>query len=124
VEPVLSLDSVGYRYGDLWALRGIDLRVSEGEILGILGPNGSGKSTLLKLMDGLLPPAEGEIRIRGRLMRNIARAELARDVAMVAQENYFRFSFTALEVVLMGRYPHMKRLQFEGRTMSPPRFWT
>ena len=39
---------------------------------------------------------------------------MAREVAMVSQENYFRFSFSSLEVVLMGRFPHLKRLQFEG----------
>lgn len=115
MEPVLNLNSIGFCYGSNWALRGIDLRLEEGEIIGILGPNGSGKSTLLKLMDGLLTPAEGEIRVHGRTLGDMGRAELAREVAMVAQENYFRFSFTALEVVMMGRYPHMKRLQFEGR---------
>jgi len=115
VEPILNLENIGYCYGNQVALKGIDLSVTGGEILGILGPNGSGKSTLLKLMDGLLSPGEGEIQLRGNSFQGLDRSELARDVAMVAQENYFRFSFTALEVVLMGRYPHLKRLQFEGR---------
>jgi iron complex transport system ATP-binding protein len=115
MEPVLTLKNVGYCYGDHRVLNCVDAELREGEILGVLGPNGSGKSTLLKLMDGLLAPAEGEIRIRDRLLEDLNRFEVARDVAMVAQENYFRFSFTALEVVLMGRYPHLKRLQFEGR---------
>jgi iron complex transport system ATP-binding protein len=115
VEPVLTLKNISYRYGEAWALKGIDLSLMGGEILGILGPNGSGKSTLLKVMDGLLTPREGEIRIRNRAFQDLNRSELARDVAMVAQENHFLFSFTALEVVLMGRFPHLKRLQFEGR---------
>jgi iron complex transport system ATP-binding protein len=115
VEPILTLENIGHCYGNQRALAGIDLSLMDGEILGILGPNGSGKSTLLKVLDGLLTPMEGEIRIHGRLFRDLNRSELARDVAMVAQENYFRFSFTALEVVLMGRYPHLKRLQFESR---------
>lgn len=115
MEPVLSLQTIGFCYGQQPALAGIDLRVMDGELLGIIGPNGSGKSTLLKIMGGLLTPAEGEISLRGRPLCELSRSELARDVAMVAQENYFRFAFTALEVVLMGRYPHLKRLQFEGR---------
>lgn len=114
MEPILTLKNISHSYGSQRALNGIDLSVMDGEILGVLGPNGSGKSTLLKVLDGLLTPLDGEIRIRGRLFRELNRSELARDVAMVAQENYFRFSFTALEVVLMGRYPHLKRLQFEG----------
>jgi iron complex transport system ATP-binding protein len=115
MEPVLSLQNIGFCYGQQPALTGIDLRLKDGEILGIIGPNGSGKSTLLKIMGGLLAPTDGDIRLHGRPLRALHRPELAREIAMVAQENYFRFAFTALEVVLMGRYPHLKRLQFEGR---------
>lgn len=115
MEPVLTLRNIGYRYGDDWALENINLDVGEGEILGILGPNGSGKSTLLKVMDNLLVPQEGHIKIRGMSYKDMKRAAFAREVAMVAQENHFRFSFSCLEVVVMGRFPHLKRLQFEGK---------
>ena len=114
MEPVLTLKNIGFRYGEKWALKGIDLHINVGEILGIIGPNGSGKSTLLKIMDGVLIPQEGEIIIRRTPFRELRRMEIAREVAMVSQENYFRFSFSSLEVVLMGRFPHLKRLQFEG----------
>jgi len=115
VEPVLSLHTIGFCYGQQPALTGVDLRLMDAEILGIIGPNGSGKSTLLKIMGGLLTPTDGAILLHGRPLRGLNRPELAREIAMVAQENYFRFAFTALEVVLMGRYPHLKRLQFEGQ---------
>jgi iron complex transport system ATP-binding protein len=110
----MSLKNVGFRYGHVWALKGVYLQVNAGEIVGILGPNGSGKSTLLKVMDGMLVPQEGEIRIRNKTLVSLARSRIAREIAMVAQENYFRFSFSTLEVVLMGRFPHLKGLQFEG----------
>jgi iron complex transport system ATP-binding protein len=111
----MTLKNIGYRYEDAWALRGIDLTLNAGEIVGILGPNGSGKSTLLKIMDGMLVPQAGEITVRNAPLKSLKRSIFAREVAMVAQENHFRFSFTALEVVLMGRFPHLKRLQFEGQ---------
>ncbi len=114
MESRLSLKNVGFRYGQDWAVRGIDLKLVPGEILGILGPNGSGKSTLLRLMDGLLAPQEGEIQVQGNNLTRMTRSGIAREVAMVAQEQHFRFSFTALEVVLMGRFPHLRSLQFEG----------
>jgi iron complex transport system ATP-binding protein len=91
----------------------VDLDVFPGEMLGILGPNGSGKTTLLKLLDGMLLPCEGAVLVRGKSMAALKRGEVAKVVAMVAQENFFRFDFSVLEVVLMGRFPHLGRLQFE-----------
>lgn len=114
MEPILTLKNVGFRYGNGWVLKGVNLQIRGGEILGILGSNGSGKSTLLKIMDGLLTPREGEVYIRNKPMAKMERASLAKEIAMVSQENHFGFSFSTLEVVLMGRFPHLKRLQFEG----------
>jgi iron complex transport system ATP-binding protein len=110
----MRLKNIGYRYDKTWVLKGIDLDLKEGEIVGILGPNGSGKSTLLKIMDGVLKPQEGEIYVRNKPFHGYKRSAFAKEVAMVSQENTFRFSFTSLEVVLMGRFPHLKRMQFEG----------
>jgi len=113
MEPILTLTKAGFRYGASWAVRGVDLDVFPGEMLGILGPNGSGKTTLLKLLDGMLHPHEGEVLVRGKIMVTLKRGEVAKVVAMVAQETFFRFDFSVLEVVLMGRFPHLGRLQFE-----------
>ena len=113
MEPILTLTKAGFRYGASWAVRGVDLHVFPGEMLGILGPNGSGKTTLLKLLDGMVLPHEGEVLVRGKSMGTLTRGEVAKVVAMVTQENFFRFDFSVLEVVLMGRFPHLGRLQFE-----------
>jgi iron complex transport system ATP-binding protein len=112
--PVLSLKKVGFRYDRSWALKGLDLDVKPGELLAVLGPNGSGKSTLLKVVDGILAPQEGYVLLKDRPISKYARSDVAKQVAMVAQENHFRFSFSALEVVLMGRFPRLGRFQFEG----------
>jgi iron complex transport system ATP-binding protein len=66
-------------------------------------------------MDGILVPQDGEILIEDSPYAAFGRNHLAREVAMVAQESHFRFSFSTLEVVLMGRFPHLRRLQFEGK---------
>ncbi len=115
MEPLLKLRKIDFSYDTSWVLKGIDLDIFPGEVFGILGPNGSGKSTLLKLMDGILLPGKGEILLKGYPISDCSRAEIARQVAMVAQESHFRFSFSVLEVVLMGRFVHMKGSQFEGR---------
>lgn len=114
MEPVLTLDKVSFKYEDAWILKDVTLRTYEGEILGVLGPNGSGKSTLLRVMDGSLQPQQGEVLLGKRPLVSLSRIDVARQIAMVAQENYFRFAFSVLEVVLMGRFPHLGRLQFEG----------
>ena len=111
---ILTLKNIGFAYGPLRVLQGIDLEIKPGEMIGILGPNGSGKSTLLKILDGVLPAQEGSISLYDQPLQKLKRRQIARQIAMVAQENHFRFSFTALEVVLMGRFPHLKRLQFES----------
>ena len=115
MEPILTLKDVGFRYGLHWAVRGVDIEIRSGEILGVLGPNGSGKTTLLKIMDGMLRPQEGQVHMGGESILSLTRARIARKIAMVAQETHFRFAFSALEVVLMGRFPHLGRLQFEGK---------
>lgn len=113
--PILTLKHVGFRYTDHWALKDIQLDISPGEILGVLGPNGSGKSTLLKIMGGMLRPQEGQTRLHHHSLSQLKRSEIARIIAFVSQENHFQFDFSALEVVLMGRFPHLRRLQFEDK---------
>ena len=113
--PVLSLKKVGFRYDRSWVLKDLDFDVGQGEVWGIIGPNGSGKSTLLKVVDGVLGPQEGEVLLKGSPVAGYTRSGLAAVVAMVAQENYFNFSFSVLEVVLMGRFPHLGWFQFEGK---------
>ena len=115
MEPVLSLKKVGFSYDGFWAIRDLDLDVKQGELLAVLGPNGSGKSTLLKVVDGILTPQEGEVLLKDRPVSRYTRSDVAKEVAMVAQETHFNFSFSALEVVLMGRFPRLGSFQFEGK---------
>src|SRR5579864_2567913 len=65
------------RYGGIEALKGIDLEVGEGELVGLLGPNGAGKSTLVKILVGLVRPSSGEAQVAGaRAGSRAARASL------------------------------------------------
>jgi iron complex transport system ATP-binding protein len=114
MDRVMNLDRVGYRYGSHWALRGVSMEIGAGELVGILGPNGSGKTTLLKVADRILDAHEGTLSLRGQPIQAYNRTALAREIAMVPQENHFQFVFSCLEVVLMGRFAHMGLFQFEG----------
>jgi len=64
VSALLEIDGLHAGYGDHEILRGVGLRVEEGEIVAVIGPNGAGKSTLLKTIAGLLSPREGAVRFR------------------------------------------------------------
>ncbi len=85
-------------------LREVSLRVRAGELLALAGMNGAGKSTLLKILSGELEPDQGEVRLSGKPLSGWSLRELARQRAVMPQENRLVFPFPALDVVVMGRY--------------------
>ena len=85
-----------------------------GEFVAVLGRNGSGKTLTLHTLAGLRGAAEGEVLLEGRPLRQLARAAIARRVGVLTQDSEEGFATTALESVLLGRYPHLKLLQWEG----------
>lgn len=66
MRPFVEIEGVGFNYGEVRVLEGINLTVEPGDFLGIIGPNGSGKTTLLRIMLGLLAPATGAVRLFGK----------------------------------------------------------
>lgn len=113
---VVNIEQIGFRYNAHWVLKDISFEIRKGEFLGIIGPNGSGKTTLLKVIDGILKPEEGEVRINGISSKKMKRDALAKIVAVVAQDFQMTFPFSVHEVVLMGRAPHLNKWKFEGET--------
>ena len=63
---LIELTNLEKRYGKKEALNGVNLTIGRGKIIGLLGPNGSGKTTLIKLLNGLLQPTSGEIKVNGK----------------------------------------------------------
>lgn len=112
----LSIRDLCFSYGDRPVLKDIRLEVGQGELVGIVGPNGCGKSTLLKLISGVLKPESGTIYLGGDDASRLAPRRRAVQVAVVPQTPVVPATFTALEVVLMGRTPHLGLLQWEGRS--------
>jgi iron complex transport system ATP-binding protein len=111
------LQAADLRFGYTAARRvidGVSLEVPEGSAVGILGPNGSGKTTLLRLLSGGLTPDNGGVTLDGLSLRSIRPRLLARRIAVVPQETALAFDYTVLEIVLMGRYPHLGPFEIEG----------
>lgn len=105
--------SGGYHKEDV--IRGLSLDVNQGDFLGVIGPNGSGKTTLLRLATRVLPVKGGEILYKDKNVARMNLKEFCRKVAFVSQDISTGFSFTVMEMVLMGRIPHLKRLQYETK---------
>jgi iron complex transport system ATP-binding protein len=112
--PALRVSDLNAGYGGTQVLHDVSFEVTPGEMLAIVGPNGAGKSTLLRIAGGTMRPWRGEIDLLGRARAAYERRELARAVATVSQENPLAFRFTVLEIVLMGRAPHVGAFHFES----------
>jgi len=113
--PMLEAEEVTVRYGTIVALERASLAIARREMLAIVGPNGSGKSTLLRVLSGVRSTAAGRVRLGGRDLEAMPRRDVARAVAVVPQETLLHFPFSVIEVVLMGRAPHLGRFGFPGR---------
>jgi iron complex transport system ATP-binding protein len=110
----VSFSYTGIKGGVPLVLDRVSLQIERGTIAALLGPNGSGKSTLIRLMSGIVSPLAGEIRIAGRSMRQLARRDVARRLAVVPQETQTTFDFSVIDMVLMGRYAHLGPFELEG----------
>ncbi len=113
-RPLLEVRELTVAYGSRLALAGVDLRLERGSVVGLLGPNGAGKSTLVRAVSGVHAGYTGNVTVAGDDLRALPRKEVARRIAVVPQEPRFDFPFTALEVVVMGRHPHLAGLAFES----------
>ncbi|MCG3177703.1 MAG: Hemin import ATP-binding protein HmuV [Phycisphaerae bacterium] len=118
--PAFDVRGVEFAYpshsgtDEVRVLRKVSLQALAGRLLVVIGPNGSGKTTLLRCMAGILQPAGGQILLGGASISRLPPRRLARVLGLVPQETQLAFEFTVLQVVLMGRSPHMGRFGFEG----------
>ncbi len=112
VEVSFTYDRVGV--GARLVLDRVSVSVDRGSIVGLLGPNGSGKTTLLRILAGMLRPCAGRVILSGAPLDSMSRRAVARRIAVVPQETHSAFDFTVLDMVLMGRYPHLGAFELEG----------
>ncbi len=125
--PLLAADAVSFSYvasglsrtrrppdAGHDVLHNVSVSAARGAIVGLLGPNGSGKTTLLRLLAGTLAPLQGTVTLEGQSIARLSRLALAQRIAVVPQETHATFDVTALDIVLMGRYPHLGAFQLEG----------
>ena len=101
--PALELEAVQVAYGGVPAVRGVDLSVGRGEIVGLVGPNGAGKSSTLHAIVGAERLAGGDVRLRGRSLRGLRPEQVARlGVALVPEGRHIYASLTVAENLRLG----------------------
>ena len=108
-KSVFEVKDVSYSYGRNRVLNDLSLIIEQGKFYGIVGPNGCGKTTFLDLLVQNKTPGSGTIKFMGQEIREYTRRRLAREIALVPQDFYVKFSFTAREAVIMGRHPYISR---------------
>ncbi|MCP4622453.1 MAG: ABC transporter ATP-binding protein [bacterium] len=113
-NTVLKTEQLFFSYGNYVVLQDISFTVCAGTICGLIGPNGSGKTTLIKCVNGLLKPGKGHIMIDHLKVSGMPRKKAARLMAVVPQRTTVIFSFTALQMVVMGRAPVFGRMHVPG----------
>ena len=99
-KSVIEVQAVSRQFGDILAVDNVDLTIVQGEIFGLIGHNGAGKSTLLKMMLGLLPPTQGEIRINGESVRGARFRQVRRRIAYLPENIVFYENLSGLETLM------------------------
>ncbi|MEE9192721.1 MAG: ABC transporter ATP-binding protein, partial [Candidatus Aerophobetes bacterium] len=114
-EWMVEVKGIGKSFGNIHALRGIDLKVRKGEFLIIIGPNGAGKTTLIKILSTLMKPTSGEGRIVGFDLRK-EEEDLRRNIGMLSHYTFLYENLTAYEnLKFYGRLYEVKNIEKEIR---------
>lgn len=113
MDIAYQVEDLACGYDGRPVLEAVTFQLHRGDMLGVIGPNGSGKSTLIRSLTGILPLTGGRIDLYGRPLPSYSVRQLSQHVAVIPQQAVIPFAFSALDIVLMGRTPHLKRFQRE-----------
>jgi manganese/zinc/iron transport system ATP- binding protein len=104
MNDIITVKNLTVTYNRKPAIKGINLKIGSGKIIGIIGPNGAGKSTLIKGILGFLPIDTGEVKIFGEPVKDVMKR-----VSYIPQKEQFDWDFpiNVYDVVIMGRYPYL-----------------
>ncbi|UII55493.1 ABC transporter ATP-binding protein [Cytobacillus spongiae] len=105
---IIQINQMHVKIQDKEILKDISLQVKKGTFVGVIGPNGSGKSTMLRTIYRGIQPSAGAVYIQEKDVTKIRSKDLAKEMAVLKQENQGAYDFTVEEIVMMGRSPHKR----------------
>lgn len=111
---MLRCEDISVDLGGQPILREVSLTIPSGGLVGVLGPNGSGKTTLFRVVSAALKPKRGRVWLGDTDIATLSSIQMARRLAVVPQETHLALDYSVLELVLMGRYPHLGPFEVEG----------
>src|SRR5437870_9423286 len=114
---MLEVDAIDVHYGPVQALRGVSLRVDEGEMVALVGSNGAGKTTTLRAISGLLAPSKGSIRLQGKEIGGVPAQDVVRlGVAHLPEGRELFAELTVTENLRLGHWSRRReRARFAER---------
>lgn len=111
----LSTENLKYQIDGTQILKGVSLEIRENEFVGLIGPNGCGKTTLLKNVCKSVKPEKSVVFIDEKDIMSLSSREMAKTIAVMAQENTVQFDVEVLDMVKYGRYAHRSFLERETK---------
>lgn len=115
MTKLYELQNLCFRYGEEKLIDHLKLEIESGDFVGVMGANGSGKTTLIRLLAGYLKAEKGTLQLQGRKIESLSTRERAQKIAVVPQNFDVLFPFSAKDVVLMGRWAHLRPLAYESK---------
>jgi iron complex transport system ATP-binding protein len=112
----LELVGISVDIGGRRIVNDVHVTVPDGSFVGLLGPNGSGKSTIMKTIYRVNHPEAGQVLLDGQDLLAMRPKEVARRVAVLAQDTTVEFDFTVFEIVMIGRTPHKRAFDRDNDT--------
>jgi len=113
MKEVYKVNNIKFSYNGTPIINNISLDIMEGEFLSLLGPNGAGKTTLIKILTGVIKDIEGDVYLYSRPIHHYRRREFASLVSFLPQNPEINLPFQVKDVVMMGRFPYIKRFEME-----------
>jgi iron complex transport system ATP-binding protein len=107
MSPVIRIKNASFSYNDHTVFSSVNLDIMPGEVLCLLGPNGCGKTTLLRCINGALKLEKGSIQLDDKDLSSMTATAIARRIGFVFQEHSAPFPYSVIDVVCMGRAPHL-----------------
>jgi iron complex transport system ATP-binding protein len=109
MDSIMSVQNASFSYEDNRIFSGLNLNMYRGELICLMGANGCGKTTLLRCLNGILKLKKGTVLLEGRDINTMSATEVAQKMGFVFQDNTSPFSYPVIDIVCMGRAPHLKR---------------